>query len=34
VICREVLDAERVSADLPRGAVDLVFVPGALRQDP
>jgi predicted amidohydrolase len=34
VICREVEDLEVVSADLPPGAVDLIFVPGALRQDP
>ena len=34
VICREVSDLERVSAELPAGAVDLIFVPGALRQDP
>lgn len=34
VICREVFDTEVIAADLPRGAVDLVFVPGALRQDP
>ena len=34
VICREVEDLELVAADLPPGAVDLVFVPGALRQDP
>lgn len=34
VICREVEDHERVSGDLPHGSVDLVFVPGALRQDP
>lgn len=34
VICREVCDLERVSAQLPPGAADLVFVPGALRQDP
>jgi omega-amidase len=34
VICREVSDLESVSADLPHGAVSLVFVPGALRQDP
>lgn len=34
VICREVGDLERVSAELPPGAVDLIFVPGALRQDP
>ena len=34
VICREVEDLEQVSQDLPRGSVDLIFVPGALRQDP
>jgi predicted amidohydrolase len=34
VICREVEDHERVSRELPPGTVDLVFVPGALRQDP
>jgi omega-amidase len=34
VICREVSDTEVIAADLPRGSVDLVFVPGALRQDP
>lgn len=34
VICREVGDLERVSAELPAGTVDLIFVPGALRQDP
>lgn len=34
VICREVEDHEQVSRDLPHGSVDLVFVPGALRQDP
>ena len=34
VICREVEDLEQVSRDLPHGSVDLVFVPGALRQDP
>jgi omega-amidase len=34
VICREVGDLERVCAELPPGAVDLIFVPGALRQDP
>ncbi|MBK0392457.1 carbon-nitrogen hydrolase family protein [Ramlibacter algicola] len=34
VICREVEDLEQVSQDLPHGSVDLVFVPGALRQDP
>ena len=34
VICREVEDLELICADLPRGTVDLIFVPGALRQDP
>jgi predicted amidohydrolase len=34
VICREVEDHESVSAELPPGTVDLIFVPGALRQDP
>jgi predicted amidohydrolase len=34
VICREVEDLELVSAELVPGAVDLIFVPGALRQDP
>lgn len=34
VICREVKDLDRVSSDLPPGTTDLVFVPGALRQDP
>lgn len=34
VICREVEDHEAISAELPPGTVDLVFVPGALRQDP
>jgi predicted amidohydrolase len=34
VICREVEDLELVSAEIPAGAVDLIFVPGALRQDP
>lgn len=34
VICREVGDLESVSRELPRGAAELVFVPGALRQDP
>jgi len=34
VICREVEDHELVSAQLPPGTVDLIFVPGALRQDP
>jgi predicted amidohydrolase len=34
VICREVGDLELVSAQLPPGTVDLIFVAGALRQDP
>lgn len=34
VICREVSDIEQVAADLPPGTTDLIFVPGALRQDP
>lgn len=34
VICREVGDHDQVLADLPPGSVDLIFVPGALRQDP
>lgn len=34
VICREVNDLDRVAAELPPGTVDLIFVPGALRQDP
>lgn len=34
VICREVEDLEPVCAALPAGAADLIFVPGALRQDP
>lgn len=34
VICREVHDLDHVSSELPPGAVDVIFVPGALRQDP
>jgi predicted amidohydrolase len=34
VICREVCDLELVAAELPPGTVDMIFVPGALRQDP
>jgi len=34
VICREVEDIDAIAAELPPGAVDLIFVPGALRQDP
>jgi omega-amidase len=34
VICREVEDLDLVCSELPPGTVDLIFVPGALRQDP
>ena len=34
VICREVSDLDVVSQQLKPGAADIVFVPGALRQDP
>lgn len=34
VICREVGDLDHLRAELPPGTVDLIFVPGALRQDP
>jgi predicted amidohydrolase len=34
VICREVEDFDRVTAQLPPGAADLIFLPGALRPDP
>jgi len=34
VICREVQDLDVVARVLPPGAADLIFVPGALRQDP
>jgi len=34
VICRELSDTRVIATDLPRGSVDVVFVPGALRQDP
>ena len=34
VICREVGDLPSVLRELPPGTVDLIFVPGALRQDP
>jgi predicted amidohydrolase len=34
VICREVADIDLVSSELQPGTVDLIFVPGALRQDP
>ena len=33
-ICREVEDIDLISSELPPGTVDLIFVPGALRQDP
>ena len=34
VICREISDFDQIIDDLPRGSVDLIFIPGALRQDP
>lgn len=34
VICREVSDLDLVASELKPGTADLVFVPGALRQDP
>ena len=34
VICREVSDLDHISSELSPGTVDLIFVPGALRQDP
>lgn len=34
VICREVADLDLVTSQLEPQAVDLIFVPGALRQDP
>lgn len=34
VICREIEEFESIVAALPAGTVDLIFVPGALRQDP
>lgn len=34
VICREVGDLASVSAQLPRGSTEVIFIPGALRQDP
>lgn len=34
VICREIEDLDLICADLAPAMVDLVFVPGALRQDP
>ena len=34
VICREVEDFDRVTSQLPPGAADLLFLPGALRPDP
>jgi predicted amidohydrolase len=34
VICREVTDHDQIGKDVPKGTVDLIFVPGSLRQDP
>lgn len=34
VICREVGDFSSVTSEVPPGSADLIFVPGALRQDP
>jgi predicted amidohydrolase len=34
VICREVEDHIQLSKDLPPGSVDMIFLPGSLRQDP
>jgi predicted amidohydrolase len=34
VICREVDDFEIIGSELPPGTADLLFVPGALRQNP
>lgn len=34
VICREVSDLDQVAQDIPKDSVDLIFVPGSLRQDP
>jgi predicted amidohydrolase len=34
VICREIEDLEHIEAELPSEAVDVLLVPGALRQDP
>ena len=34
VICREVCDFDQVTEDIPKSSVDLIFVPGSLRQDP
>jgi len=34
VICREVQDLDAMCTALPPGTADLIFVPGALRQDP
>lgn len=34
VICREISDLDQVRTELAPGDVDLIFVPGALRQDP
>jgi omega-amidase len=34
VICREIEDFSAVTAELPPGSADVVFIPGGLRQDP
>jgi predicted amidohydrolase len=34
VICREIEDLEHIAGELPSGTVDVLLVPGALRQDP
>ena len=34
VICRDVADFDQITQDIPKGIADLIFVPGALRQDP
>lgn len=34
ILCREIEDAEQISAQLPRGAAQLVFWPGLMRPDP
>ena len=34
VICREISDFKEITAELPSGSLDVIFVPGALRQDP
>jgi hypothetical protein len=34
VICREIEDLEHIAGELPSGALDVLLVPGALRQDP